>query len=82
MDKHPRSQRMWGARINEFHMLWRPVFSIKHLDVQITTILPHLTFQLEEMFDQQALIWKGQDMDYQPQDPGQSHFISAVAALT
>lgn len=45
-----------------------------------TIILSHipsvLHFQPEEMFDQQTLIWKGQDMDYQPQDLGQGHSVS------
>ena len=45
-----------------------------------TIILSHITsvlhFQPEEMFDQQTLIWRGQDMDYQPQDLGQDHSVS------
>ena len=45
-----------------------------------TIILSHISsvlhFQPEEMFDQQTLIWRGQDMDYQPQDLGQDHSVS------
>lgn len=42
----------------------------------LSHILSVLHFQPEEMFDQQTLIWKGQDMDYQPQDLGQGHSVS------
>lgn len=73
---------MGVTRINEFYMPRETIFSLKHLGVQSRYHFapPHiptvLHFQLEGMFDQLALIWKGQDM---PQASPLS--VSEVAVL-